>query len=359
MVVHGTVIFNGILLCIYLIFSIYWVMVFIRRIINCRKYKRGAARCITDEESGYLNNQLCYHYETEIWKYVYLLVIILLELLSCILLFVTKIFGHYGAPDQRSILPFTLGECNLNTTLNHSQNIETLLWFYYFIHGLANIAELLWITVSVCLMNYLVIRVKKIKYHKTSHPRYLLITSALISLFILITNPVQKLRIINLITFNIITVIFFWIFVKSSKKLKRALLQISLERLTQFGSNKEEMKQYEHFRYTINLICCTVLFIIIGERVVVIPPMFIGPLINRNCYFPFNLFPQFSFTKRPEKFVEIVSKVSTCVMASGANFCYMGIILCLTPFILITIRIWIKHILVYVRGTPVIKYTQL
>ena len=357
MKIHGSVIINSTLLYIYLILSIYWVIVFINRIISSKKYKKGAARSITDEESGYLNNQFCYHYETEIWKYVYLLVIIILELLSSILLFVAKVIVHYGATDQMNTLPFTLGECNsVNATFHHNQNIGNLLWFYYLIHGLANIAEIFWITVSVCLMNFLVIRIKKIKYYKKSNSRYLFIASALISSFVLFTNPIQKLRIISLITFNIISVIYFGIFVKSSQKLKRALLQIALQRLTQFGSNEEEMRQYEYFKYTINLLCCTVLFLVIGERIVLIPQIFIGPLIYQKCYFPFNLFPEYSFIKQPENFVEIFSKVSSYVILLGANFCYIGIILCLTPFILITIRNWIKHILVCVRGSPVIKY---
>ena len=58
-----------------IIIAVYWVFVFINR-INCSiKYKRGAARCITDEEVTYLNTQICYHYQTEIRKYYFLLAI--------------------------------------------------------------------------------------------------------------------------------------------------------------------------------------------------------------------------------------------------------------------------------------------
>ena len=60
MKIHESVIINSTFLYIYLILSIYWVIVFINRIISFRKYKKGAARSITDEESGYLNNQFCY-----------------------------------------------------------------------------------------------------------------------------------------------------------------------------------------------------------------------------------------------------------------------------------------------------------
>ena len=58
-------------------FNTYWDVVFMRR-IHCAK--KGAARCITDEESEFVNEQICYHYETEIWKYAYLLMISLFEL---------------------------------------------------------------------------------------------------------------------------------------------------------------------------------------------------------------------------------------------------------------------------------------
>ena len=42
--------------------------------------QKVAARCITDEELLAVNEQICYHYETEIWKYAYLLMISLFEL---------------------------------------------------------------------------------------------------------------------------------------------------------------------------------------------------------------------------------------------------------------------------------------
>ena len=66
MFLENTIIINSCMACVYLIFNAYWVMIFMRRIHCSRKYKKGAARCITDEESEFVNEQICYHYETEI-----------------------------------------------------------------------------------------------------------------------------------------------------------------------------------------------------------------------------------------------------------------------------------------------------
>ena len=60
---------------IYLICSSYWVIVFIRRIHCYKVYQKSAYRNILDFNSGYINEQWCHHYETEIWKYIYLIAV--------------------------------------------------------------------------------------------------------------------------------------------------------------------------------------------------------------------------------------------------------------------------------------------
>ena len=90
------IILGSVYLSCFLIFNGYWVTVFIGRIQCYRKYKRGAARCMSDEQSSYLNNQICYHYETEIWKCVYLIAILLLENLAGVCFHITNIISHHA-----------------------------------------------------------------------------------------------------------------------------------------------------------------------------------------------------------------------------------------------------------------------
>ena len=352
---------------VFLTFSIYWVIVFIRRIINCRKYKRGAARCITDEESGYLNNQFCYHYETEIWKYVYLLVINLLEILSGSLFVSIYYIPQYIWDKPAFNITTAAGvfsvfvQCRQNITIDKDGDLNTVISTGAFINGIGRSTQLFIIIFIVCLINYLIIRIKKIKYHsKSSNPRYLILITVLITLFIFFSNLIQTLRILSQITFEIILVIYFCFLLLTSKKFKRALLQRALQRLTQHGSNKREMTQYKYFKYTINMICFGFLLIYIGQCTVRMPRLYVGILVNQRCYFPFYLFSQFI---QPSPFQDAVGKVYEFpyyVTVIGRVVCYVGIIVGLTPFFLLTIRIWIIKIFKLIQGThPKKKYTTM
>ena len=77
---------------IYLIFSLYWAIVFIRRIHLFKIFQKSAYRNILDVNSGYINEQWYYHYETEIWKYIYLLATNFTEVLGTIFYFIERIF---------------------------------------------------------------------------------------------------------------------------------------------------------------------------------------------------------------------------------------------------------------------------
>ena len=113
MYLENTIIINSCMACVYLIFNAYWVMIFMRRIHCSRKYKKGAARCITDEESEFVNEQICYHYETEIWKYVYLLMIILSELSAGLFYMIAHLTENY-VEDIRKHLRMNLSWNNTN-----------------------------------------------------------------------------------------------------------------------------------------------------------------------------------------------------------------------------------------------------
>ena len=246
----------------------------------------------------------------------------------------------------------------INESVEQNHNIQIVYSSFYFINWVGRSTELFLLVFCVCLMNYLIVRIKEIKsHHITSNPRQFFIITSLISSFIICTSLIRKLRIVSLLTFSFFSIIYFCIFVNTSNKFKRTLLQRALERLTQHGCNKEEMKQYRYFKYTINVVCCGLLFILIGENLIHIPSIYMGVLFNQSCYFPFNLFPHFIQVELSNEITEILFKVSEYIIISNMVLNFIGLFLSLAPFILVTILIWINLLTKYIRGTPKIKYT--
>ena len=347
----------------FLIISGYWITAFIIRINRYRKYKRGAARCMSDDESAYLNFQICYHYETEIWKYVYLLAILLLEILAGGCYYITNIISHHGIGghvfNNSSSWLLLLNECNpRNETIEQYQNLKALKITINVIHGIGKSAEIFWVTVSVCLMNYLIIRIKKIKlYRNSTSPLKLYLITILLTMLMLISNSIQTLHIIYLIISNLFSGIYFYIFVKKCRIFKHTLLQRSLERLIQYGSNKEEMKQYKYFKCTINLLCFGLLLVLIAYSAMDATRISVDVLVAQSCYFPFNLFSQLAREGHSKQFIQILSTVSTEIIYYSVVLCNVGILMGISPFLLVTAGIWAKSVHKYLRGTHKIKYT--
>ena len=358
--VSNTIVINSILMCTHLIFSGYWIVVFIRRIHCSMKYKEGAARCITDEESEFVNEQICYHYETEIWKYVYLLGISIFEILSGLFYMIGHIIASYGNEIKEyntTLSLFEFSECNNNATMDN-ETTSLIISLYNFFHGVGKSTELLYIILSVCLMNYLIVRIKKIKsYHNTRRTSRALLITIGFCLFTLFTNMIHVLRMISYFVFEMTFVVYACIFVRTCNNFKRALLQRALERLIQHGSNNIEMREYRYFKCTINIMSCAILCICIGQSLVYLPWYAIGVLINQRCFFPFNMLPHFYHFIQSGKVIEISSKIRGYIDIIGTMFVYIGLVSVAIPFVLITCVIWTRHILKFIRGTPKIKYT--
>ena len=239
-----------------------------------------------------------------------------------------------------------------------NETTSLIISLYNFLHGVGRSTELLWIVLSVCLMNYLIVRIKKIKpYHNTRKTsRTLLITIGL-CLFTLFTNMIHVLRMINYFAFEITLAVYACMFVRTCNNLKRALLQRALERLIQHGSNNIEMKEYRYFKYTINIMSSALLSICIGQSLIYLPWYAMGVLINQRCYFPFNLLPHFYHFLQSGKVIEVSSNIRGYMEILGIVICYIGIFIVTILFVLITCVIWTRHVLKFIRGTPKIKYT--
>ena len=150
---------------ILIIIIVYWVSVFISRIHCSIKYKRGAARCITDEEAGYLNSQICYYFETEIRKYFFLIIISLTEMIALIIYCVTLILQDvfFDPTEYNSILGSSLSKCTgfrNSSAYNQVIYLPTVFIYRNGLNAILNSLQILIFSLCVCLMNYLILRMK-------------------------------------------------------------------------------------------------------------------------------------------------------------------------------------------------------
>ena len=160
-------------------------------------------------------------------------------------------------------------------------------------------------------MNYLIIRVKKIKHpYSTLNYRKFLILTTLLGAVIILTGFIQYTTILSNILFDICSIIYVCVIVLTSKRFKRALLQRALERLIQHGSNKEEMKQYKYCKFTLNITSCAYLLIIISTKLIQMPLLLVSALFYGDCYFPFNLFPSLSYVILSKEVIRTFLKLS-------------------------------------------------
>ena len=361
-VIPSTIILNSVFLIIFLLFSAYWAFIFIRRIHCFRKYKRGVARCISEDESGYLNKQFYYHYETEIWKSILLLLINLSEVLCGTFYFASDTLQHYAAYRQlgNNTLELPLSDCVSfdKPGVNQINIMDTNIPYINGLCAIGRSAELFVATFCVCLMNYLIIRIKKIKHpYGTLNSRIFLILTTLLSAVIILTGFIQYTSILSIILFDICSITYLCVFVHTSKRFKRALLQRALERLIQHGSNKEEMKQYKYCKFALNITSCVYLLIIISSKLIHIPVLLVSALFYGDCYFPFNLFPSLSYVILSEEAIRTLLKVSQYIYLIGKVVLVITYLFVLSSSVFITISIWINQLRKYIYGNKKIRYS--
>ena len=252
---------------------------------------------------------------------------------------------------------FPLSTCNITDTVNINEYTDSVFLFYNVLHGLGRSTELFWIVLTVCLMNYLIVRIKKIELDQNTRKSFrLLFITAWMCVFVLFSNLIQSLRIVSLITSEVLAIFYGFMVVKVSKNFKNALLQRALERLIQYKS-KKGMWQHNYFKRTFILILSCILCIHIGQIFVYTPQYTLAIIINQKCYFPFNLLPRFYPHELSNEFLEFFSKFSHYMKVLTTVFCYIGISIIAIPFALITTNIWRIRILKLVRSTQKIEYT--
>ena len=197
MTVWLAIITNSLLFLILSIISGYWSCYFTKSIYSLRRYKRGEVSCI----SGYCDKeQLHYTYETEIWKYVLLLLIIACEIISCFLSLAVdtgfRFLTFHSVTNTTVELPYSECTSYNKPGLNKISLFYVEIPYLYGVSTVAKSAEVSVVLVTIYLMNYLVSRMKKLSLPNSR--RFFLLPALLCAVFIM-TGLIQPLTILSII----------------------------------------------------------------------------------------------------------------------------------------------------------------
>ena len=331
---------SSIFMLIFLTFSLYWAIVFIRRIRLYKVYQKSACRNILDFNFGYINEQYCYHYDTEIRKYVYLLAINSAEALGSILYYIEHIlYMYFDTSPMLNLHHFQeIEKCgNVNSTyLIKTETINSSINFVRIIDSVGNIADIAVVSLSICLMNYLTMRIKGIEtspgtFNNTSILTMTSIVSFLIVLFSTIRASLIVGRIIYILAFGV----YFWNFVKTVKQFRFTLQFRSIQRLAQHGSNKEEMRERKYFKYTTNILCVGFFFIFVSICFSNLMKISISTLFFSDCFPISNLSPDIHFQISNEEQLHILTEIVHYSFMFAEVLVMFGIFIVLVPFILV------------------------
>ena len=152
---------------IFILISGYWSLVFVKRIYLSRNYKRAVERNLRADPSDYISEQYNYHYQTEIRKYVLLLLINFAEITGYLLSYLHLVMEEYDPfLNSDSIYRRDLESC---TSVNNSVIIdfelrESSVPLLTLIRALIDVIEIVVLGLVTYLMSYLIGRMKKSRY---------------------------------------------------------------------------------------------------------------------------------------------------------------------------------------------------
>ena len=332
--------------------------VFSYRIYQSKKYLRVAARHLITEQSEDSRTefeQFCHHYQTEIRKYVYLLLISLSEI-SCIILFPITALVHLSYitfPDIENEVLLKLSNCSKveNSDLMKFHYHQAANPIFNTLSTLQNVLELFTLVFSISLMKYLTQRMKNIKYPSKGYKiRIFLANIALLSVSFLTLGVAWREYFAIFLILTVLS-IYYYFFLRVVKQFEYSLLQSAYERLARFGSNKNEFKQYKYFKYTMRTVCCGYFIIIASKLPANFPGFLTSILFYRNCQFPFNFTPNYNpISWKPDQ-IALLIRVLTYIWRLGQVFTVCGTIIAISPFIGITLYIWFSQAYKSIRGT--------
>ena len=235
--------------CIFIIFilmSVYWIIVLLKRIYCFRRYQRGLAKLITNVESDYINEQYYYHYETCKRLSVYLILMNLAEIsFGFAYLFELVLEYYYKSTGMYKLYWNRLDQClNVNNTL--LLEFQTLDFSILYITTFSAIGDTMGIylsVVAICLMNYLTKRISQVKeLSGRVNSRNLLIITSIISMVQIASAYFTTFINVGKLILLASQIPYYIILVKTANQYKSTLLQKAIQRLTQYGSNRDELK---------------------------------------------------------------------------------------------------------------------
>ena len=327
---------------------------------------KGAARNYSDEDSIYLCKQIQYHYKTEIGKYLLLLGINFVEVSGAVFYYLQLIFQYFISTytsvlvERNTSSHIPMEQCAVinNSMLIKYQIGTSAIPLLTTLRALGNVADMFVVGLGVCLMNYLIGRMKNCHTMIMDIRRFILILSV-ISMFIILTSYFTFFIILSKVVFLPALTVYYVKFLIYVKRFKQALLQIAIERLAQHGSNEMEMKQYLYFSYSMNTICIGFFLITTSAYIGNIVRVFSCAVLFGNCYFPFNLLHFTGYMTMPtnkEIDVPMIVKILLYIDKSTEAVACTGIILFISPFICITLYTWIIIVYRKIRGKSAVQF---
>ena len=333
----------------------YWTIVLARKIYLSRVYKRVALRNITNMESDYVSEQYYYHHHTEMYKFTFLLLINLVELLGY-----SQYMIHLGLEN------FSHKDSYRNQLLNCTYtNYSGLIDFQLgedaiplldISRTLADITDLFVPSLGICMIDFLIKRMKHTKRPTGIKIKRFLLILILISVAILLLSYSRVIEILGKVVFLTTLTVYFIIFIQQVGRFKQALLQIAIERLIQHGENRLEMRQYKYFVYSIFPVGVGMGFIVIASFIGIISRAMISFSFFSKCKFPSNLIPNFS-TSVQLKHNELVTVFKTLFYMNRTSsvLACTGVALLTTPLYVYTFGIWIYKTNKWMKGKSSLK----
>ena len=117
----------------------------------------------------------------------------------------------------------------------------------------------------------------------------------------------------------------------------------STQRLAQFGSNKEEMREKKYFKDTTNILCVGFFLIFVSLILSNTMEMLIHALFFSDCIFLVNLSPNTHFQISNEA-LSILTEILPYLSMFEDVLCLFGLLIILVPFFLLTLHSWYKLI---------------
>ena len=355
-------IISPVLFAIILPIALYWEIVLLKRISSCIKKNKVAVTEILEDINVHVNKHFCYHYETEIWKYVFLIFITLLEVSTALLYYTKFLIGHYWKMNSEDRhYPFNRGEtCGHIPSKYIRYTFEAETDILNTIDSLANSTDIMVLALVICLMTYLSKRIKNVKYLSGAfNNRRFLCTTCIVCIIIIILSSVYQLLNIGRMLFIVTSTVQFVIFVRTVKQFKLTLQMRSIQCLTQHGSNDKLQKQIRYFKYTSSLLIIGLLFILLSLIFnnmfeIVMSYVFFG-----KCFFPSNMittWKPYSEVLRTKEQFKIAVSVMKYILATCDVLTFVGVFIITVPFVLVTLISWLNLILRLIRKRSVYKY---